>query len=274
MQVLHSNGVVHHDLKPLNILIQKNNKNTSYYKISDLDTLKKLDDFTIDNIETAHVNRLFNTWGYEYFPTCITLLSSILKSRNTTIKSADSNEVIQKGFYIKYNVDYGKYVGKAIEALVTRFKNIFPPSSFSITALAGIGYNKYGVEKINDYELTDAFGNMSKEKFDILTKLNAQIAKLMNEANLSLIDKRNILLKYVDIYSIGRSLLGILDHYIIRSTEVFDEQMKQHIESIMKFLYYILTYTYFEAGFYKKDILELYTKHVLQSKPRTSVRSS
>jgi hypothetical protein len=275
VQVLHNKKIVHHDLKPLNILIQKNNKNTPYYKISDLDTLKKLDDFTIDNIEKQHVDRLLTTWGYEYFPTCITLLISILKSRDNTIKSDDSNYVIRDGFKVKFNVDSGKRVGKDTEALVARFKNILPSSQYGIPTITDINRNKYGVTKINDYELTDASGNISNGKFTLLTQLNGQIARLLNnpEANLSLIDKRNILLKYVDIYSIGRSLLELLNNYITNSTEVFDDKMKQHIESIMDFLYYTLTYTYFEDQYYSKDILELYEQQVLQGKPRTSVSS-
>ena len=276
VQVLHNKGIVHHDLKPLNILIQKNNKNTSYYKISDLDTLKKLDDFTIDNIEKEHVNRLLNTWGYKYFPTCITLLISVLKSSDNTIKSVDSNYVIRDGFDITFNIDSGKNVGIETAALVTRFKNILPTSQYGIPTITDINRNKYGVTKINDYELTDASGNISNDKFTLLTQLNDQIARLLNnpKANLSIIDKRNILLKYVDIYSIGRSILDVLAKYITNSAEVFDDKIKQHIESIMDFLYYILTYTYFEDEYYNKDILGLYEQYVLHGNPSIYHRQS
>lgn len=274
IQILHEKGIVHHDLKPLNILILKLNSNKQYFKISDLDTLKKLDDFTSDNIKKEQIIRLFNTWGYEYFPTCITLLMAIFKSADNNIDPIYSNSTIHDGFGIEFNNQASVRVGNKTNTLIQHLTKILPPSSFSINAISDIHRNKFGVIKLTDNKLIDKSGNISTSKFNLLTQFNSRIASLLNSAtpNLSIIDKRNILLKYVDIYSLGRSILEMLEKYITNSSEIFDDKTKQHIDSIIDFLYSILTYTYFEEELYKKDILSLYEQHVIYNTQHNSVK--
>ncbi len=275
IQVLHDTGIVHHDLKPLNILTFKSDNSNSLYKISDLDTLKKLDDFTSDNIKKEHITRLFNTWGYEYFPTCITLLTAIFKSVDNNIDPVYSNSTIHDGFNVEFNKQASVRVGKETNDLLQHLTKILPPSSFSINAIIDIQRNKYGAAKPTDSELADESGNISTSKFKLLTQFNSRIASLLNSAtpSLSIIDKRNILLKYVDVYSLGRSILEMLEQYITKSSEIFNDKMKQHIDSIIDFLYSILTYAYFEDEIYKKDILSLYEEHVIYNTQLVSIKT-
>lgn len=268
IKTLHSYKIVHHDLKPLNILIQEK-KQKHFYKISDLDTLTKFDDFTVDNIKKQHINRLLHSWGYEYFPTCITLLNSVLQSVDNNIDPESSDSIIYKGFFEEFNIYAAHRNGAHTKLILEKFKTFFKSKSNADLILQLINRNKFGVTNIKNYELYDSRGRIDNEKYIMLSKYNKYIADSLNSnTEISFSEKRDVLLKYVDIYGIGRCILELVVKFIEKNTAELDSDTIKHIESIIEFVYNLLTDAYFVEKIYNNDILELYEQNVIQGKSR------
>jgi len=266
--MLHKYGIVHHDIKPLNIMIQINNNKEPpqiTYKISDLDTLKHIDDFNPDNLKKEHINRLLVSWGYDYFPTCITLLNPVLKSSDNIIKAREANIIIGNGFDYQYNIDSAIRHGRFIKLLMDKLKLIFGNKAPIIETLEFINLYKFGVTDSKKYGLLNTLGDSDIEKYKLINFINSEIAEILNTVvpELSMVQKKNILVKYVDIYSLGMSLLEIVNKFVNGQDEIVDSQVKQHIESIMDFIYLLLTKDYFIDKKYSDDLIKLYEEKVL-----------
>ena len=76
---------------------------------------------------------------------------------------------------------------------------------------------------------------------------------------MSSIEIRNMLLKYVDIYSTGMSILNILQNFMIINQSLEDYQII-YIKTIFKWIHSILTTKYFEDRLYENTFIGLYNQ--------------
>jgi serine/threonine protein kinase len=278
IQVLHKHGVVHHDLKPGNILVlgNKTDGRKQHYKISDLDSMEFCNNFT-DELE-AQASRLLNNWGYDYFPSCITLLASTIHAKssgtgNSQIDSTIANIKISDGMKpSEFNSAEKIFNQSACERIqhetllfIQQLQRVLPNMASKIRdILFEINRNKFGTLQLNDNDLSDGSTGFNPQKYQVLVDINSKIASILNSnRKLSLEDKHTILIKYVDIYSLGQSLLDMTKKYITTTSEVFSDGMYRKISDIFDFAAEILTYAYFDAELYNDDILGLYDERIL-----------
>ena len=278
IQVLHKHGLVHHDLKPPNTLVlgSKTDIRKQHYKISDLDSMQNVNNFT--NESEDQVSRLFNNWGYDYFPTCSTLIASTLaaKSSGTSraqINGAVANTWISHGmernkedpYTNTFNQNSSTYIQKDMQVFIRHIKRVLPDKASELSSiLLDINRSKFGTIQLDDDNLSDGGAGFNAPKYKVLTDINSKIAGILNsDRNLSLDDKHNILVKYVDIYSLGQSLLEMTKNYITAAHGVFDEAAAHKIIDVFDFAFNLLTNAYFDQEIYNNDILSVYDESVL-----------
>ena len=278
IQVLHKHGVVHHDLKPGNILVlgNKTDSRKQHYKISDLDSMEFCNNFT-DELE-AQASRLLKNWGYDYFPSCITLLASTISAKSSgtgnsqidstiaKIKISDGMKPDESNYYEKtFNQGTSERIQQDALLFMQQLQRVLPKMASNIRdRLLEINRNKFGTIDLNDNDLSDGSVGFNSQKYQVLVDINSKIASILNlNRELSLDDKHTILVKYVDIYSLGQSLLDMTKKYITTTSEVFSDGMYRKISDIFDFALDLLTYAYFEAGLYNNDILSLYDERIL-----------
>ena len=279
---LHSKDIVHLDIKPDNILVFETGKNIEY-KLSDLDDITQLQDILGD--QTKFPNKVLAGWAYMYYPTTSLLLCNLFKLSilepytqyckwsNICPNSANSDNSTNSEIN-KTHINIIKQILDTAKTVITATCEASERQSYlgllSIFSMHKIGFDILSKEP---HELLELFCpktssiNDTNSAMEYLDKRNTDVDNMLNEPQIKPAEKLNILLKYVDVYGIGISLLSIvfsaISYVLPHSTATPDKKRIQEIiRLVMAFLTKILTTEYFEQEIYSKNLSELYKSEI------------
>ena len=115
--------------------------------------------------------------------------------------------------------------------------------------------HKYGNGKLNG----DFKSNDGQIKLTNMKNTNSYISDILNKSvSGSIIDKRNILLKYVDIYGACMSVLKKLLEFTIDFAGPYTPDIIDYLVSIIQGVKRILTTDYFKHYLYEQTFSNLY----------------
>lgn len=246
-------------MKPPNILC-KTIRLKRNYLISDLDTIRPVDNFNMvafNSEDNDHIIKLLGSWTYDYWPSCITLLYSCMKSTNNII--SDYESIYYSEHYISEglkNPDYISQCQSTFKYLSTAISQVIPDSTVIQGYLSKIFNYRYGSDKINDDVIDKQTGKVGNKYKDALVANNRTIAYLLSNRGLSSDDIRNILLKYVDIYSLCMTIIDMLCTLFKNSQGnlELDDIETRRFENLFLFLYICMTNEYFKMKLYQFPI--------------------
>jgi len=265
IDLLHTYRLVHHDVKLGNMLSLQLDGHTKYL-ISDLDSIRQLDFFTEENYEVLKASdnsfdfeRLFINWAYEAFPSCITLLAPVLLSKDGQINSSFSENLIATGLSEEWNNNAALGCEVWFTKLYKNFTQILPANKKQelLINIKLIFLNKYGNQNLKgDFMNTKE----RQDKYNNLVKNNKFIANVLNSTRLPIVDIRDILLKYVDVYGFCMSLLWKINELIASkpTDEPYSDDMIDYFINAISILKSIMTSEYFEKRLYEQNLVSLY----------------
>ena len=263
IDLLHSHGLVHHDIKLGNMLSVQMGAETKYL-ISDLDTIRQFDYFTNENYNKLQQNddsfdfdRLFLNWAYEYFPTYITLLAPVLLSEDdVSHNSAYADNLLSIGIVDEWNVAAASSCQIWFNELYKKLHKILPADKNStLSDIRLIFLHKYGNDKLNgDFKAKDE----RQYKLNNMMRTNRYISDRLNNSGLTLIEMRNILLKYVDIYGATISILRKLFEFTKDFAGPYTPEIIDYLINIIQVVKSILTAEYFGNKLYEQTFSNLY----------------
>ena len=278
ISLLHTKDLIHHDIKPDNILIFT--KQSGYiYKIADLDTILPIDAFnnTEKKKNSFHISRLFDYWAYQYFPSSIILLFDAIDnpSLDNTISATRVESELNVALIKHENQSYCNLVSTLFFNAIKKLNSVGVKNDRPIIRnLLDILSEKYGISKEGDYELMSQKYGTDESKLKHVKAANKKIANALNaNTTLTMTEKQNILLKYIDVYAFFYSILEKLLTFISICDNIELELKKlTEYEKIMDVCRTILTHKYFEQQEYKNNILQLYYKYF--NKETTETRTA
>ena len=283
--LLHSKELVHHDLKPANILC-KTIMQKRYYLISDLDTICPVDKFNINELHSNNnfnISRLLENWTYDYWPSCITLLNSCLMAKKDII--SDNASIYYSILYINTKLlQPDNYISKChntFKYLIQGIRKIIPDSTIIQGYLNEIFKYRYGSDTIDEDIMDTINGILLKKNKDALVANNKQIADLISNRGLSINEIRNILLKYVDIYSLCMSIINMVNNFLDKSIPRNLEMgaiISQFFNKLFLFLSICMTNQYFKMQIFqfpfRNDGITIYDNRYLYEVPITKLYDS
>ena len=263
LDILHSYRLAHLDVKLANMLCIYDAENK--YVLSDLDTIRPFDYFTMeyfesldkDDIKLFDLTRFFNNWSYEYFPTCITLLTATLASTDGKINSKMSLNSLSYGLKNEWNKEAAIGCQRMFLLIYKKLKKLQPDTTKNIIEnLRHIFWNKYGNHDFNG-DFTDA--TEEQKKYAYLYQFNKVIAEDFNTSNIQPIDIRNILLKYVDIYGASMSIIRKIFQFLYETPEdLITPEIIDYLGNIIQLIKSIMTIDYFRKKLYEQTFLNLF----------------
>jgi serine/threonine protein kinase len=266
IQKMHSLGLVHHDLKPLNILVLGSTNTTNKprrqtYKISDLDSINAIADFNSTSV--SHVTRLTNNWCYNYFPASVVLLLPITDtitagkqlSRQIDLQTADM--AITEGLKSEDNQSYYAGMERTFNSFKQHINKLLqndPMNNKFTSILDNINSNKFG---------SSTSEADTQKLVSIIHQIHANISSEFGASNME--SFRDILVKYVDIYGLSMCLYDMIFQLLSKMSAPLDSNIINTLERIFTFMNVTLTYLYFEKKHFNMNIVDLYDKIIMST---------
>jgi hypothetical protein len=187
------------------------------------------------------------------------LLAPVLLSKDGQINSSFSENLIATGLSEEWNNNAALGCEVWFTKLYKNFTQILPANKKQelLINIKLIFLNKYGNQNLKgDFMNTKE----RQDKYNNLVKNNKFIANVLNSTRLPIVDIRDILLKYVDVYGFCMSLLWKINELIASkpTDEPYSDDMIDYFINAISILKSIMTSEYFEKRLYEQNLVSLY----------------
>lgn len=258
---LHKYNIIHHDLKPANILVFTQKKYDSY-KIADLDSLENISLFTQNNLYKFHSERLFKFWTYNYFPTISVLLPSVISFPKPELNKKNLSSILSSGLSIKNTKKWMSDLLLLVKDAVPILKQKIPNNTYLLSIIMKIINEKYGASQADSNYIYQLINGTNKEEIiQKLVNINSGHLNILKQIydTKGFFKVRNLLIKYVDIYAVGMTFFEKIIDYINNSSEEFSDEIKNLLERALRFSSYLLVFDeYIKNKIYALDLHDLY----------------